>query len=219
MYDYKMKLTAKQTGILNGAQGETMAKVMETIVMFGDMFGAERLVPVTHNHGHLVTSFGLGLLKPLYATMDKLVEAGIKVKGDFTIDPRPVDFQNVPYRLIDKFINSKILYTRQKRYEEQLRAVGIKDENAFTCACYLPEVGNTPKEGDILSWAESSAVVFANSVLGARCNRNWGCWICSAAFSGWYLNSASSPMQEERRHGKSSSRRQNVPKPKSSVPQ
>jgi predicted aconitase len=174
MYDYKMKLTAEQTGILNGAQGETMAKVMETIVMFGDMFGAERLVPVTHNHGHLVTSFGLGLLKPLYATMDKLVKAGIKVKGDFTIDPRPVDFQNVPYRLIDKFINSKILYTGQKRYEEQLRAVGIKDENAFTCACYLPEVGNTPKKGDILSWAESSAVVFANSVLGARCNRNSG---------------------------------------------
>ena len=43
-----------------------------------------------------------------------------------------------------------------------------------TCACYLPQVGNVPKRGDILSWAESSAVVYANSVLGARCNRNSG---------------------------------------------
>ena len=174
MYEPKMTLTKEQQAILGGEQGPVMAQVMETVVMFGDMFGAKRLVPVTHNHGHLVTSFGLGLLKPLYSTMDKLVEAGIKVKGDFTIDPRPMDFQNVPYNLIDKLINSKILYTGQKRYEEQLAKVGIKNSNAFTCACYLPEVGNVPKKGDVLSWAESSAVVFANSVLGARCNRNSG---------------------------------------------
>lgn len=174
MYEPKMKLTPKQLGILQGKEGPVMAQVMETVVRFGDIFGATKLVRVTHNHGHLVTSFGLGLLKPLYSTMDKLVEAGIKVKGDFTIDPRPVDFDNVPYNLIDKLINSKILYTGQKRYEQQLKKVGIKDANAFTCACYLPEVGNTPKKGDILSWAESSAVVFANSVLGARCNRNSG---------------------------------------------
>lgn len=174
MYEPKMELTEEQLGILRGSQGPVMAQVMETVVMFGDMFNAKRLVKVTHNHGHLVTSFGLGLLKPLYSTMDKLVEAGIKVQGDFTIDPRPVDFKNAPYNIIDKLINSKILYTGQKRYEEQLKAVGIKDDNAFTCACYLPEVGNVPQKGDILSWAESSAVVFANSVLGARCNRNSG---------------------------------------------
>lgn len=174
MYEPKMKLTKEQQAILTGEQGPVMAQVMETIVMFGDMFGAKRLVKVTHNHGHLVTSFGLGLLKPLYSTMDKLVDAKVKVKGDFTIDPRPMDFRNVPYSILDKLINSKILYTGQRRYEQQLKAVGIKDENAFTCACYLPEVGNVPKKGDILSWAESSAVVFANSVLGARCNRNSG---------------------------------------------
>lgn len=174
MEEYKMQLTEDELGILNGKEGPVMAKVMKTLVMFGDMFGAKRLVDVTHNHGHLVTSFALGLLKPLYKTMDELVEAGIKVKGDFTIDPRPVDFDNVPYNLLDKFINKKILYTMQQRYEEQLKAVGLKDDNAFSCACYLPEVGNIPAKGDILSWAESSAVVYANSVLGARCNRNSG---------------------------------------------
>ncbi len=174
MEEYKMKLTQDELDILNGKQGPVMAKVMKTIVMFGDMFGAEKLVEVTHNHGHLVTSFALGLLKPLYKTMDELVEAGIKTKGDFTIDPRPVDFDNVPYNLLDKIINKKILYTMQQRYEEQLKAVGLKNANAFSCACYLPEVGNIPSKDDILSWAESSAVVYANSVLGARCNRNSG---------------------------------------------
>ena len=66
------------------------------------------------------------------------------------------------------------MYSKQKHYEEQLSKIGLKNANAFTCTCYLEEVGNTPKYGDILSWAESSAVVFANSVLGARCNRNSG---------------------------------------------
>lgn len=174
MYKPKMKLTKAQMSILSGERGEVLAKVMETIVRFGDIFNAKRLVKVTHNRGHLVTSFGFGLLKPLYATMDELVKAGIRVKGDFTIDPRPMDFDNVPYNLLDKLINKKILYTAQQKYEEQLRAVGIKDENAYTCACYLDEVGNVPKTGDVLSWAESSAVVYANSVLGARCNRNSG---------------------------------------------
>lgn len=59
-----MQLTPEQADILNGKKGETMAKVMETLVMFGDIFGAKRMVEVTHKEGHLVTSFGIGLLKP-----------------------------------------------------------------------------------------------------------------------------------------------------------
>lgn len=174
MYDYKMKLTDEQLALLKGSEGEIKAKIMETIVMFGDMFGAERLEKVTHNEGHLVTSFGIGLLKPLFKTMDKLVEAKITTKGKFTVDPRPLDYENVKCNFLEKLVFDKILYSQQERYEKQLQAVGLKNENAFTCTSYLPEVGNTPKEGDVLSWAESSAVVFANSVLGARCNRNSG---------------------------------------------
>ncbi|MFA6866692.1 MAG: aconitase X [Clostridia bacterium] len=174
MYEPKMKLNKEQDGILQGSQGEVMSKIMTTIVMFGDMFGAEKLVPITHNEGHLVTSFGIGLLKPLYKTMTTLIDAKITTKGKFTVDPRPVDYDNVKCNFLEKLVFDKILYSKQDFYEEQLKKVGLKDENAFTCTCYLPEVGNTPKEGDILSWAESSAVVFANSVLGARCNRNSG---------------------------------------------
>ena len=66
------------------------------------------------------------------------------------------------------------MYNKQEFYEEQLKKLGLLDSDGFTCTCYMHEVGNTPKMGDILSWSESSAVVYANSVLGARCNRNSG---------------------------------------------
>lgn len=171
--EYKMKLTDEQKAILNGAKGETMAKVMETVVMFGDIFGAEKLIPVTHKNGHLVTSFGIALMKPLFSTMDKLIEAGIKTEGKFSVDPRPLDYANVKCNLLEK-IAFHVMYKKQADYEEQLDKVGLRDRDSFTCTCYLDEVGNIPKKGDILSWAESSAVVYANSVLGARCNRNSG---------------------------------------------
>lgn len=168
-----MKLTPEEKAILDGKEGETKAKIMKTLVEFGDVFGAKRLVPVTAN-GHLVTSFGIGLLKPVYRIMDEIIEAGLKTKYPFTVDPRPLDYQNVKVDLINKLVFSKIMYSKQDYYEKQLEKIGLKNKDAFTCTCYLPEVGNTPKYGDILTWAESSAVVFANSVLGARCNRNSG---------------------------------------------
>lgn len=171
--EYKMKLTDEQKAILDGRDGEVMAKVMQTVVMFGDIFGAEKLVPVTHKDGHLVTSFGIALMKPLFSTMDKLISAGIKTEGKFTVDPRPLDYANVKCNLLEKLV-FHIMYKKQSEYEEQLLKVGLRDKDSFTCTCYLDEVGNIPKKGDILSWAESSAVVYANSVLGARCNRNSG---------------------------------------------
>lgn len=171
--EFKMKLTDEQKAILNGRDGEVMAKVMETVVMYGDIFGAEKLVPVTHADGHLVTSFGISLMKPLFSTMEKLNAAGIKTKGKLTVDPRPLEYENVKCNLLEK-IGFHVMYSKQKEYEEQLMKVGLRDRDSFTCTCYLDEVGNQPKKGDVLSWAESSAVVFANSVLGARCNRNSG---------------------------------------------
>ena len=174
MYKSKMKLTKEQLDILNGKEGEVKAKVMETIVRYGDMFEATELVKVSHGTGHLVTSFGLSLLKPVYKIMDELINAGLKVPEGFTMDPRPNDFKNVKCSLIYKLLYTKILYGRQKKYEEQLKKLGLKSQDAFSCACYFDEMGNIPKKGDILSWAESSAVNYANSVLGARCNRNSG---------------------------------------------
>ena len=168
-----MELTKEQKDILGGSKGETMAKVMETMVKYGELFGAEKMVPITSKYNHLVTSFGLKALGAVYELLDRIIEAGEKSSQDFSVDPRPID-DNVPAGFLEKIVSKKFMYTKQDDYEEQLRKLGLKDEEAFTCTCYMDEVGNTPKKGDILSWAESSAVVYANSVLGARCNRNSG---------------------------------------------
>lgn len=175
MYQAKMKLNQEEQDILAGKQGKTMAKMMEVLVRYGDAFGADCLVPVTHKKAHFVTSFGLGLLKGVYPLMDELIAAGCKVEGGFSMDPRPLDYKNVKCDPLEKLVFNNFMYNKQKVYEEQLQKIGLKDpEDAFSCTCYLKEMGNTPKKGDILSWSESSAVVFANSVLGARCNRNSG---------------------------------------------
>ena len=168
-----MQLTPQQQALLDGAQGETMAKVVKTLVMYGDTFGAQRMVPVTSEYGHTVISFGLAVMKPVYDLYDRLIESGLTSGQKFTADPLPLD-KHVPTSLLEDIVFRKIMYTQQDRYEQQLKKLGITADNAYTCTCYLEQVGNTPKQGDILSWAESSAVVYANSVLGARCNRNSG---------------------------------------------
>ncbi len=168
-----MQLTEKQQAMLNGEQGETMAKVMKTLVMYGETFGAENMVEVTSQYNHLVTSFGLKVMSPVYDLMQRLVDAGVTSGQKFSMDPRPLD-KNVPATFLQNFVFNKFMYTKQDTYEKQLEKLGLMDKDAFTCTCYMNEVGNKPKMGDILSWSESSAVVYANSVLGARCNRNSG---------------------------------------------
>jgi predicted aconitase len=168
-----MHLTDEERAILEGKQGEAMRKALESIVLYGQIFGAQRLAPI-EGGVHLVTSFGIPLLKPVFSLMDELIAAGLKTVKPFTVDPRPMDFKNVPANIIEKFIFKKIMYGKQAQYEEQLRKVGLKDDKSFTCTCYMEEVGNIPRKGQIIAWAESSAVVYANSVLGARSNRNSG---------------------------------------------
>ena len=168
-----MILTKEQQAILDGEQGETLAKVMKTLVMYGEAFEAEKLVPITSKYNHLVTSFGLKVMSPVYDLMQQLLDAGVVSGQKFSVDPRPLDW-NVPANLLQNFVFNNFMYTKQDFYEKQLEKLGLMDKDAFTCTCYMDEVGNKPKSGDVLSWAESSAVVYANSVLGARCNRNSG---------------------------------------------
>ncbi|MBR5825533.1 MAG: DUF521 domain-containing protein [Clostridia bacterium] len=168
-----MILTQEQQDILNGSKGETMAKVMKTMVMYGEAFNAEKLVPITSKNNHLVTSFGLKVMSPVYDLMQKLLDEGVASGQKFSVDPRPLD-KNVPANFLQNLIFNKFMYTKQSFYEDQLKKLGLLNNDAFTCTCYMDEVGNKPQKGEVLSWAESSAVVYANSVLGARCNRNSG---------------------------------------------
>jgi predicted aconitase len=167
-----MILTDEQKAVLNGEKGEVMAKVMKTLVMYGETFGATKMVPVTGKYGHIVTSFGLSVMKPVYALMQQLIDAGALSAQPFSADPRPLD-KRVPSNLIQNIV-FKVMYSQQAGYEKQLETLGLLSKEAFTCTCYMDEIGNIPQKGEVLSWAESSAVVYANSVLGARCNRNSG---------------------------------------------
>jgi len=182
-----MFLTDEQQAILSGSKGETMAKVMKTLVMYGETFGADKMVPVTSKYNHLVTSFGLKMMKPVFELMQQLIDAGAVSSQQFSVDPRPVD-KNVPANFLQKLIFNKFMYSTQESYEEQLKELGLMNDDAFTCACYLDQVGNKPQKGEVLSWAESSAVVYANSVLGARCNRNSGIMDIMGSIAGFVPN-------------------------------
>ena len=78
-----MKLTKEQQEILDGKKGETLAKVMKTLVMYGDAFEADKLVPITSNYNHLVTSFGLKVMSPVYDLMQQLLDAGVITQEEF----------------------------------------------------------------------------------------------------------------------------------------
>ena len=135
-----MYLTPEQQEILDGKKGEVLKKVMKTLVQYGEVFGADKMVPVTSKYNHLVTSFGLKALGPVYDLMNKLIDAGAISKQQFSMDPRPID-KNVPSNFIMDFIFNKFMYSRQDFYEGQLEKLGLLNKDAFTCACYLDQVG------------------------------------------------------------------------------
>lgn len=152
-----MNLTDEQQSILNGASGPVPAKLMRTLVEYGDAFGAGRLVPVAS--GHLAGTFGAFAYKTYYRVLDEIAAAGLKVKVPTTCNPRPGRDLN--------FVNRRA-FSHQPALEANFSALGITPN--FSCVCY--DGANVPAKGDVLAWAESSAVQFANSVLGARTNRN-----------------------------------------------
>ena len=168
-----MKLNQELQEILDGKKGETLKKVLRTMMRYGELFGADAMVPVTSRYNHLVTSFGLKALTPVYGMLGQLIQGGAVSKQKFSMDPRPLD-PNVPSSFLQNIVFRFFMYSKQEEYEKQLKKLGLMNKNAFTCTCYMDEVGNVPKQGEVLSWSESSAVVYANSVLGARCNRNSG---------------------------------------------
>ena len=111
-----MILNQEQQAILDGSAGEVMAKVMKTLVMYGDAFGAEKMVPVTSEYNHLVTSFGLKMMTPVFDLMQQLIDAGAVSQQKFSVDPRPLD-KNVPANALQKLVFNKFMYSTQENYE------------------------------------------------------------------------------------------------------
>ena len=131
-----MILNEEQKAILEGSKGETMAKVMESVIRYGEIFGADKLVPITSEYNHLVTSFGLKALGPVYDLMDRLIKDGAISGQKFSCDPRPCD-KRVPKNFLQNFIFNNFMYSKQEFYEGQLKELGLLNEDAFTCRCSL----------------------------------------------------------------------------------
>ena len=102
-----MYLTPEQQAILDGAKGEVQARVMKPLVMYGDTFGADKMVPVTSEYNHLVTSFGLKMMTPVFELMQQLIDAGAISQQQFSVDPRPVD-KNVPANFLQNLFSTKL---------------------------------------------------------------------------------------------------------------
>jgi predicted aconitase len=167
----RLELTQEERDILRGRQGPVLQKVMETVVLYGEALGAERLVDIDGN-GHFVIAYAIPGIAPSMEMLDELVAAGLRTRTPFSLDPRPpLDFENwwldpAQVQLLEE------MYEDQERYNERMKQLGLRDSDAWTCTPYLPQVGNVPKRGDVLAWSESACAIFANSVLAARTNKN-----------------------------------------------
>ncbi len=167
---HMMKLTAEEQDIMDGKKGEVLAKVMKTVVAHGNAFGADKLVKLG---GRPHSSFynGPPYVQPLLDVFTECADAGLKTYQPYTINPRPFDLYNVQVEP-DEAAMVFEGYSLQTAVEYLHVRLGGEGLNTRSCACYLPEIGNHPKPGTYVAWAESSAVNFGNSVLGLRTNRN-----------------------------------------------
>lgn len=154
-------LTRDEERIYNGELGWVFEKAMRVVVKIGDIMGADRLVPIDHAHisgvGYAnIGEAGLSLLRDLYS-------GGARFSVYTTANPGSVDEYSASYFSYgDRFISG------QKEILEIFRGMGVR---AFTCTPYYYR---EPRAGEILAWAESNAVLMANSIYGARSNRESG---------------------------------------------
>jgi predicted aconitase len=164
-------LTQDEGDILRGSQGSVMAKVMQSVVLYAEALGAEGLADI-EGPGHFVIPWASPGIAPPIEMLEELVAAGVKTKFQFTLDPHPpFDFENLSLSTEEQEA-FKQMYQDQSHYDELMVALGLRDEDAYTCNPYQPEVGNIPNPGTVLAWSESACAIYANSVLGARTNRN-----------------------------------------------
>jgi predicted aconitase len=167
---HKMKLTKEEQDILDGKKGKALAKVMRTIVDHGNLFGADKLVKLG---GAPHTSFftGTPAMKPLIEAFSQCADEGLKAYAPYTINPRPFDLYNVETSTAERNMIFEG-YPLQTDLDHLHVRLGGRNLDTRSCMCYLPEVGNAPKKGTYVAWAESSAINAGNSMLGIRTNRN-----------------------------------------------
>ncbi|RZT35570.1 aconitase X [Cupriavidus agavae] len=158
-----MLLTEEETQMLNGNKGPAVKKAMEILVALGESFGAARLVPV--NNVHMAGSSVLVAEEAGTRFVEDIRKQGGTFVTRVTTNPTAVD----PTQWKDIGIpeSDAVLQTRLTD--------AYADMGANTCNTCIPYLtGNSPRFGEHMAWGESSAVVYANSVCGARTNREGG---------------------------------------------
>ncbi len=168
-----MKLTVEEQMMLDGGQGRATQKAMQVLVALGKIYGAERMIPVTSVQIAGVSYANLGEAGLKFLT--EMAEGGGKARVLATLNPAGMDIENWEALGI-----SPEFARDQARVIEAFARMNV----VTTCSCTPYLAGNTPHYGEHIAWAESSAVCYANSVLGARTNREGGPSALSAALTG-----------------------------------
>ena len=168
-----VELTQEEQEMVDGKKGEAVQKAMEIVVALANIYGAKDLVPVKSVNVSGVSyknlgDAGIGFLK-------EWAEMGAKVTVPTTLNPAGMDLKDWKTQgFTEEFAKN------QGKVIEAFVGMGIP----ATCTCTPYLIGNEPSLGDHISWGESSAVCFANSVLGARTNREGGPSALAAAICG-----------------------------------
>jgi predicted aconitase len=167
-----MELNKDQQDMLNGTKGRGAQKAMEILTAYGACFNAERMIPITSVHfaGNFSVMMDEGI-----EWLEDLAKEGTKVSVYTTKHCELYDFEqaeelNVP----------PIYQERQKRIDVAIKSLGVVP--MYTCHPYL--VGNVPLFGDHIAWASSGSQVYANSLIGARSNRDGDHVALAAAVAG-----------------------------------
>jgi len=167
-----MHLTKEEERMLDGEEGYAVKKSMEILVALGDIYGAEKLIRVGSVQVAGVSYHNLGDAGLEF--LNELARDG-KVKVLTTLNPAGMDLEDWK-----KLGISKEFAEKQNLVIEAFRKMGI----IISCTCTPYLIGSLPTYGEHIAWSESSAVTFANSVIGAKTNREGGPSALAAAFVG-----------------------------------
>jgi len=168
-----MYLTNEEEGMLKGEQGPIIAKCMKLLLRLGEIYGADRMIKISSSQAAGVSYKSIG--DPGLEFLKGFVNEGAKVKVPTFLNPAGMDLKNWK-----NFGISENFAEKQLEIINTFKKMGI----IIACSCTPYLLGNLPRVGEHIAWSESSAVSFANSVIGARTNREGGPSALAAAITG-----------------------------------
>ncbi len=168
-----LRLTPAQQEMLDGKQGRSARKAMEILVALGRIYDAQAMLPVASVQIAGVSYDNLG--EAGLEWLDDMAQGGGRVRVLTTLNPAGMDLDNWRSLGIDEQFAAQ-----QERVIQAFARMGV----VTNCSCTPYLSGSLPHFGEHIAWAESSAVCYANSVLGARTNREGGPSALAAAITG-----------------------------------